>query len=420
MTVDVDGLDDQHFDVLVVGAGHAGVQVAASLVGAFDGSIGLLSAERRLPYERPPLTKALLLGTAQESDLLLRPQSFWAEPKVSLVLGQSVVEVDAEMHTVSTASGHTFTYGSLVWAAGAAPVRLAVPGVELAGVHELRTLDDTLAFEADIGPSTKVVIVGGGFIGLEAASACISLGAGVTVLESRTRLLERATGPDLSEFLLARHRDAGVDVLLGADVTAVIERDGRAAGVVLAGGREVPADVVLVSVGVRPVSGVLAAAGAVCSNGIEIDAQGRTSLPDVYAAGDCTCFFFDGHGLLRLESLQNAVEQGEVVARSILGEVPSYHVVPYFWSNQLDLKFKTVGLWMGHDEVVVRDGGEGGGFTVVYLREGRVCAVDSINAMKDYVDAKHLLGERIDIDRARDVRVRLREATLDTVSTGTQ
>jgi len=401
------------FDVLVVGAGHAGVQVAATLASSFEGSIGLLSAESCEPYERPPLTKGFLAGDLTEPELLLRPSTYWQSSGVSLHLEQQVTTVDAEAHVVVTARGDRFRYGSLVWAAGADPVRIDPLGVKLPGVHELRTLDDTVRFRTEVARGSKVVVIGGGYIGLEAASACVKLGADVTIVESRSRLLARVTGPEVADYLLRRHERSGARVELIASVTDIGEADGRVCSVRLGDGREIPADVVLVSIGIRPTTSVLAEAGARCSNGVEIDLQGRTSLPDVYAAGDCTCFPFDGGQLVRLESLQNAVEQGDVVARSILGEDVSYGVVPYFWSNQYDLKIKTIGLFTGYDEAIVRQGANSDTFSVVYLREGRVCAVDSINAMKDYVDARRVLGAQVAADVVRNPAVRLRDAILE-------
>jgi 3-phenylpropionate/trans-cinnamate dioxygenase ferredoxin reductase subunit len=399
-----------YFDVLVVGAGHAGVQVAASLAPSFDGSIGILSAERCEPYERPPLTKAFLVGDVAEPDLLLRPSAYWQKAGIALLLGHQVTGVDAAAHEVVTAEGARFSYGSLVWAAGAEPVRIDLPGVDLPGVHQLRTLDDTVGFRTETGPGTKVVVIGGGYIGLEAASGCVMRGADVTIIESRSRLLARVTGTEVAEHLLRLHRQRGARVELDTSVAAIREVGGRAGSVLLNDGREISADVVLVSIGILPATAVLAAAGARCSNGVEIDLQGRTSLPDVYAAGDCTCFSFSGYGVVRLESLQNAVEQGEVVAQSIMGEDTSYDVVPYFWSNQYDVKIKTVGLFTGYDEAVMRPGGDPDKFSVVYLRDGHVCAVDSVNAMKDYVDARQVLGARIAPDIVRDPSVRLRDA----------
>jgi 3-phenylpropionate/trans-cinnamate dioxygenase ferredoxin reductase subunit len=400
------------FDVLIVGAGHAGVQVAATLAASFEGSIGLLSAERCEPYERPPLTKGFLAGDVTESEILLRPSTFWQDSGVTLLLGQHVTMLDAEAHTVVTSHGDRFAYGRLVWAAGADPVRPDIPGMKLDGVHELRTLEDAVRFRAQIRPETRVVIVGGGYVGLEAASACVKLGAHVTILESRSRLLARVTGPEVAGHLMRRHLASGVRVELNASVVGVAGTDGRAAAVLLDGGREIPADAVLVSVGIRPNTAVVAAAGARCGNGVEVDLQGRTSLPDVYAAGDCTCFSVDGGEFLRLESLQNAVEQGEIVARSIMGEDAAYRVVPYFWSNQYDVRIKTIGLFNGYDEAIVRNGSDSEAFSVVYLRDGRVCAVDSINAMKDYVDARKAVGARVAADIVRDPAARLRDAIL--------
>jgi 3-phenylpropionate/trans-cinnamate dioxygenase ferredoxin reductase subunit len=395
-----------------VGAGHAGVQIAATLATNYEGTVGLVSAELYEPYEKPPLTKGFLNGEVSESELLLRPSTFWRESGVRLILGQQVSELDPEAHVVATAQGHRISYGRLVWAAGANPLQIDLPGINLPGVHELRTLEDTVQFREEVTFRTKVVVIGGGYVGLEAASACVKIGAEVTIVEARSRLLSRVTGPDVSGHLLQRHLEGGAAVELDASVSEIGEVDGRAGSVLLNDGRVLDADVVLVSVGIRPNVEVLAAAGARCSNGVEIDLQGRTSLPDVYAAGDCTCFPIGDGELLRLESLQNAVEQGEIVARSIMGETATYSVVPYFWSNQYDVKIKTIGLFNGYDDAIVRIGGEADAFSVVYLRNGRVCAVDSINSMRDYVDARKVLGSRVSADVVRDPAVRLRDAII--------
>lgn len=401
------------FDVLIIGAGHAGVHVATTLAGSFEGSIGLLSAERCEPYERPPLTKAFLAGDVTEHQLLLKPSPYWQDSGVTLLLGRQVTTIDPEGHVVVTSHGDRFSYGSLVWAAGAHPLRIGLPAGELQGMHELRTLEDTVRFREEVRPGTRVVVVGGGYIGLEATSACVKIGADVTIVESRPRLLARVTGPEVAEYLLRRHLESGARVELDASVIGIGETDGRASSVRLGDGREIPANVVLVSVGIQRAVGVLAEAGARCSNGVEVDLQGRTSLPDVYAAGDCTCFPVDGGAFLRLESLQNAVEQGEVVAKSILGQDVTYAVVPYFWSNQYDIKIKTIGLFAGYDQTIVRKGANPDSFSVIYLRDGLVRAVNSVNAMKDYVDARRVLGVRIAANVVQDPAVRLRDAILE-------
>ncbi|KJL42345.1 NAD(P)/FAD-dependent oxidoreductase [Microbacterium trichothecenolyticum] len=407
-------MTEHEFDVLIIGAGHAGVQVAATLVArSFTGTIALLSAESSAPYERPPLTKGYLKGEVSMEELILRPAAFWRESSAKLFLDQTVLSLDPVEHLVETQSGNRFRYSTLVWAAGAAPFRIPVPGSDLPGVHVLRSLDDAVGFRDAVGPGTRVAVIGGGYIGLEAASAGMGRGAQVTVIEAQPRLLSRVTGSDVADRILAEHRRQGVVVELGAGVTAIGERDGRAASVMLSDGRELPADIVLMAVGVRPNVEALAAAGAVCSNGVEVDVRARTSLQDVYAAGDCTFFPVGGDERIRLESLQNAVEQGELVAGDILGDKREYSLQPYFWSHQYDLKIKTVGLFTGHDEAIMREGARDDSFSVVYLREGRVCAVDSVNAMKDYVDARSIVGGHVDTAVVRDPSRRLREALID-------
>lgn len=405
-------MSDASFNVLIIGAGHAGVQTAIELLArSFPGTIALLSDETTLPYERPPLTKAFLKGAMAEDELLIRPASFWEDSGVQLVLDEHVVLIDPAEHVVETAKGARYRYGTLVWAAGASPTRIPVPGIELPAVHELRSLADTVRFRDRITTGTRVVVVGGGYVGLEAASACVSLGATVTVVEALPRLLSRVTGDHIAGHILRTHQAAGVTVELGAQLSSITEADDGTVVVGLADGRELVADVVLMSVGIRPNVAVLAEAGAKCGNGVEIDASGRASLPDVYAAGDCTSFPVPG-GRQRLESLQNAVEQGKLIAASITGGSEEYSVVPFFWSHQYDLKIKTIGLFTGYDDAIVRRGADDESFSVIYLRNERVCAVDTVNAMKDYVDAHGVLGRSIDPRVVEDHAVRLRDALL--------
>lgn len=400
------------FDVLIIGAGHAGVQTAVTLLEkSFPGSIALLSNENTLPYERPPLTKAVLKGIRKEDELLIRPASFWKDSGVQLFLDEQVVQLDPQEHTATTHKGTKYHYGTLVWAAGASPFRPPVPGIDLPAVHELRSLADTVKFRDSISSGTRVVVIGGGYVGLEAASACTSLGATVTVIEALPSLLSRVTGQHVSGHILRTHQAAGVSIELESQLTHITETDDETVVVSLSDGRELTAEVVLMSVGIRPNISVLAEAGATCGNGVEIDSTGLTSLPDVYAAGDCTSFPIPG-GRRRLESLQNAVEQGKLIAKALTGTPGNYSVIPFFWSHQYNLQVKTVGLFAGYDQTILRKGANEESFSVIYLQGGRVCAVDTINSMKDYVDARTMVGQLIDVDAAQDQRNRLRDSLL--------
>lgn len=400
------------FDVLVVGGGHAGASVAHQLTAlGHQGTIGMLSAEAHLPYERPPLSKAYLKGEVTAESLSIRDAQFWSDSNVEVILGDAVVSLDAAAHTVTTASGAVVSYGVLVWATGGAARSLGIPGEDLAGVLSLRTLDDATALRNCLTSVERFVVVGGGFVGLEAASALRGFGIEVTVLEAQDRLLQRVTGPVVSDYFMRRHVAAGVDIRLGAQATAIEGVEGRVTGVRLSDGSSVGADQVLVAVGLVPSVEPLLAAGAEGTGGVDVDVYGRTNLPDVYAAGDCASFPFGTHptGRVRIESIQNATEQGKLVAASILGERQPYEPQPWFWSNQYDIKFKTVGLAAAYDVSVTRGDELADSFSVVYLRGDKVIAVDTLNHMRDYVGARAVVGRRVDLTRLGDSTRSLKE-----------
>ncbi len=382
------------YDVLIVGAGHAGAQAAIALRQlGFAGSVGLLGSEPELPYERPPLSKEYLAGDKAWERMLIRPAAFWIERDVSLLPGRTVVAVDAAAHEVTLESGERLGYHRLVWAAGGHPRALSCTGADLAGVHSVRSRADVDRMIAELPATREVVVVGGGYIGLEAAAVLTKLGKRVTVLEAQDRVLARVAGEPLSRFYEAEHRAQGVDVRLGVAVACIEGVAGRTTGVRLADGGVVDCDMVVVGIGIAPAIAPLAEAGADCSDGVHVDSECRTSLPDVFAAGDCAAHRnrFACGARIRLESVQNANDQASTAARAIVGCGGGYDAVPWFWSNQYDLKLQTVGLSSGHDEAVVRgDPGERS-FSLVYLREGRVIALDCVNATKDYVAGRRLV-----------------------------
>lgn len=390
-------------DVLIVGGGQAGAQAAISLrQGGFAGSIAIVGEEVDPPYERPPLSKDYLAGKRPADRLALRPPAFWRDRDVVLLLGEQVAAVDAAAHTVTTAAGATLGYGQLIWAAGGHPRPLPVPGGDLPGVHVIRSRADVDALTADLAATTDVVIVGGGYIGLEAAAVLVKAGKTVTVLEAQDRVLARVAGEAVSRFYEAEHRAHGVDVRLNVRIDAIDAADGRVAGVDTDRGT-IPAGVVIVGIGLIPAVTALAAAGAVTHNGVEVDDHCRTSLPDVFAIGDCAHHanaFADRAGI-RLESVQNAIDQAKVVAGVILGTPKPYHAVPWFWSNQYDLKLQTAGLSAGHDATVVRGDPATRSWSLVYLRRGRVIALDAINAARDFVQGKAL----VEFDRGAGLAV---------------
>ncbi len=310
------------FDALIVGGGHAGAQAAIALrQNGFAGSIAIVGDEPDPPYERPPLSKDYLAGDKEFDRLMLRPLAFWAERAVTLRLGETVGSVDAAGHSITTAAGDTIGYGHLVWAAGGRPRRLSCEGHDLAGVHAVRSRADVDRMIAELPGVTRVAVVGGGYIGLEAAAVLSKLGRQVTVLEALDRVLARVAGEPLSRFFEAEHRAHGVDIRLGVQVEAIVGEGGvsdgsRATGVRLASGEIVPAEMVIVGIGILPNVEPLLAAGAVGANGVHVDDRCRTSLADVFAVGDCALHAnrFAGGADIRLESVQNANDQATVVA----------------------------------------------------------------------------------------------------------
>lgn len=403
----------EHYDILIVGAGHGGAQAAIALRQAgFTGSIALIGDEPELPYERPPLSKDYLAGAKPFDRLLIRPPAFWPERAITLLLGRRIVAVDAGAHRVTDGNGCAIDYGQLIWAAGGAPRRLACPGHDLGGVHYVRTRSDVDAMIAALPAVERVAIVGGGYIGLEAAAVLAKLGKQVVLIEALDRLLARVAGPVLSSFFAAEHRARGVDLRFDAQVVA-IEGDRSAHGVRLADGETIPADMVVVGIGIVPEVAPLLAAGADGGNGVAVDARCRTNLTNVWAIGDCALHRnrFAAGAPIRLESVQNANDQAVVVARNIAGTPADYDAVPWFWSNQYDLKLQTVGVSIGHDVEIVRGDPATRSFSVIYGRAGKVVALDCVNMVRDYVQGRRLVEQGLPFDAARlaDAQVPLKE-----------
>jgi 3-phenylpropionate/trans-cinnamate dioxygenase ferredoxin reductase subunit len=389
------------YDVLIVGSGHGGVSAASALRQlGFAGTIAIISAERDQPYERPPLSKDYLTGEKDEQSIHLKGPAFWDEKQIDLVLGEAVSSVDPSDHKVTTKSGREYGYKKLIWAAGGEPRRLTCDGRDLAGLHTIRSRADVDALRAELGDSQRIVVVGGGYIGLEAAASLTKLGKHVTIVEALDRLLARVAGPPISAFFLDQHRKHGVDVRLNAAVSCIDGVDGRASAVCLVDGTRLPVDVVIVGIGIEPNIAPLAAAGADVSNGVVVDQHCRTSLHDIYSIGDCALHrnAFAAGEPVRLESVQNAVDQGVVAAHDICGAPLEYGATPWFWSNQYDIKLQTVGLNTGYDETVVRGDSAIGRFSIIYLRGGHVVALDCVNAVKDYVQGRALVEHRAVVD----------------------
>ncbi|MCW4460080.1 FAD-dependent oxidoreductase [Sphingomonas sp. BT-65] len=393
-----------HYDVVIVGAGHGGAQAAIALRQAkFEGSIAIIGEEPELPYERPPLSKEYFSGEKGFERILIRPRSFWEERNISILTATRVAAVDPASHEVRTEQGDSIGYGHLIWATGGNPRKLSCDGGSLPGVHTVRTRADADRMLAELPQVTRAVVIGGGYIGLEAAAVLAKAGKQVVLLEALDRVLARVAGEALSRFFEAEHRAHGVDVRLGVAVDGIEAADGKVSGVRLADGELIPAEMVIVGIGIVPAVEPLIAAGAEGGNGVSVDGHCRTSLPDVFAIGDCALHanaFADGMPV-RLESVQNAHDQATVAAKTIAGIEAHYDAVPWFWSNQYDLKLQTVGLSTGHDATVVRGDPAARSFSVIYLKDGQVIALDCVNATKDYVQGRKLVVERMAVDPAR-------------------
>jgi 3-phenylpropionate/trans-cinnamate dioxygenase ferredoxin reductase subunit len=401
------------YDVLIVGAGQGGAYAAIQLrQQGFEGSIALVGRESEPPYERPPLSKEYMLGDKEWERLLIRPGTFWADKGIDLLLNAEVVSVAAEARQVQLQDGRAIGFGELIWATGSDPRPLSCPGADLPGVHAVRTRADADAILAELGTVERVAIVGGGYIGLEAAAVLRKLGKQVTLLEVLPRVLARVAGPQLSEFYEKEHRDHGVDLRTGIGVVEVLG-EGKVSGVRLSDDSTVECQMVIVGIGIIPEVGPLLSAGAAGGNGVDVDQYCRTILPHIWAIGDCAAhssMFADG-AVIRLESVQNANDMATCVAKAITGDPQPYGATPWFWSNQYDLKLQTVGLSAGHDATVLRGDPATRSFSVLYLRGGKLIACDAVNMIKDYVQARKLVeeGARIAAEDLADTSRPLKE-----------
>jgi 3-phenylpropionate/trans-cinnamate dioxygenase ferredoxin reductase component len=393
----------QSFDVLIVGAGHGGPVAAIALRQAgFEGSIAIIGRENEHPYERPPLSKEYMAGEKPFERLYIRPPEFWEARGIQLMLGMSVASVDPEAQAVTLEDGQSIGYGDLIWATGGDPRKLDCPGATLAGVHGVRNREDADAIMAELPNVDQVVVVGGGYIGLEAAAVLTKLGKKVVVLEALPRVLARVAGEVLSEFYEAEHRAHGVDLRTGTSLSALEGENGKVTGVRLADGTLILAQLVIVGIGIIPAVAPLIAAGAKGGNGVDVDASCRTSLPHIYAIGDCAAHsngFAEGT-VIRLESVQNANDQATVAAKAICGDPQPYGATPWFWSNQYDLKLQTVGLSTGHDQTVLRGDPADRSFSVIYLKAGKIIALDCVNLVRDYAQGRKLVELGISADPA--------------------
>ncbi len=379
--------------IVIIGAGQAGAALAAKARAlGYTGAITMLGAEAAPPYQRPPLSKAYLLGELEADRLWLRSPAFYAENNITLRLDTEVLAIDPAAKTVSI-TGETLSYDHLALTTGSTPRRLpAAIGGALAGVYTVRNLADVDAMKAEFVAGRRVVIVGGGYIGLEAASVARKLGLDVHVIEAAPRILQRVAAPETSAYIAAMHRSHGTHILEGVGLERILG-EARATGVRLADGREIVADFVIVGVGVTPNDQLAQAAGLTIENGIATDAFGRTSDPAIWSAGDCASFLYKG-ARIRLESVGNAIDQAEAVAANMLGANAPYTAKPWFWSDQYDCKLQIAGLNTGYDNIVTRGslgGPEGEAVSFWYYQGDKLLAVDAMNDPRGYMVGKRLI-----------------------------
>jgi len=386
-------MQDQH--CVIVGGSHAAAQVVATLLSnAWPGRITLVSADSYLPYHRPPLSKTYLAGDKTIEQLLIRPAAFYDKPNIEVLLNTRVTRIDREARRVHLDNHSDLPYSKLVLTTGARVRRIVTPGHTLPGVFYLRDVADVDHIREHLREARKAVIVGGGYIGLETAAALSTLGLEVTVLEALPRVLQRVTTEELSAFYTRVHEEEGVRVRTGVGLAAI--NGGRGVqSVTLDTGEEIPTDLVIVGIGVTPDTDLAEEAGLAVDNGVMVDEYARSSDPDILAAGDCTNHhnpLYDRR--LRLESVQNASDQGKVAANTVCDKLERYNALPWFWSDQYDVKLQIAGLSQGYDRVIVRGSTtQGRSFAAFYLKEDRLLAVDAVNRAKEFMFTRKALSE---------------------------
>lgn len=399
--------------VVIIGAGQAGGEAALRLrAGGFAGAITLIGEEPLAPYQRPPLSKKYLAGEWGEDRLLLRDLEAYDHERVTLRLNTAATAIDRAAKSVRTNDGQDIPYDALILATGSRARALPVAGADLPGVHTLRTAADVDAIRAHIRPGARLAVIGAGYIGLEVAAVARGLGLDVTVIEAAARPLSRVTSPEVSAFFLEHHTAQGVKFALSAQA-AFIAGDKRVTGVGLKDGTEIPADLVIVGVGILPEVGLAQAAGLKTEDGIVTDGDTRTSDPAIFAIGDCARRPIPSYGgrSCRLESVHNAIEGAKLAAAAILNTPPPALEAPWFWSDQYDLKLQIAGLFQGYDRLVLR--GEPGpqGFAAFYFEGERLIAVDAVNRPAEFLGAKQLIqkGQTVAFDRLQDMSTPMKE-----------
>ena len=388
--------------IVIIGAGHAAGQAAASLRQAkFEGPITIIGDEAHVPYQRPPLSKQYLAGTQLADKVYLRAEKFYADKDIQLMLDTRATQIDPSTKTINLDNGETIAYEKLLISTGSRPRKLSIEGSDLSGIHYLRTMDDVDGIRADVKPGANLVIVGGGYIGLEVAAVGIELGMNVHVLEMEERILQRVTTPELSAYYHKLHTDRGVHIHTQTGVTGF--SGNGSVEKVLCGDESFDADIVIVGIGIIPNIEIAEEAGIHCDNGIVVDDHCRTSDPDIYAAGDCT-----NHPnplmnkRLRLESVPNAMDQARVSTANMLGDDKVYAAIPWFWSDQYDLKLQMVGFSADGDSQVLRGDMDTHQFAIFYLKDGKVVAADAVNSPKEFMLCKQLVGKPADPAKLAD------------------
>lgn len=409
--------------LLIIGSSQAGVSLATSLRAlGYDDPITLLGDENHRPYQRPALSKEWLQGDITNDSLMFRSSEYWDEHRINVVKNERIIRIDKSADGSGVAhsmSGAEFPFDRLALAVGARPRRLLIDGVDLPGVLYLRNADDALELKARVPDVQNVVVIGGGFIGLEAAASLHTMGKSVTLVEAAPRLVPRAVGEETSEHLLRHHRGEGIGIELGTTVSRILARGDRVSGVELSDGRTIDADLVLVGVGVIPNTELAESIGLECEDGVRVDANALASDGVTVAVGDCANLPNPIPGApdgdrVRFESVNNAIEQAKVAAYAITGRREDYAGIPWFWSNQGAVKLQIAGLSTGHDRTLVRAEPERGKRSVLYYRGDRVIAADCINHPLDFMAVRNALatGARIPFDEAADPAVRLKSITV--------
>lgn len=393
--------------VVIVGAGQAGGQAAASLrAEGFAGRIVLVGAEPTLPYQRPPLSKGFLAGALSLDRLLLKPPAFYTQGGIEARLGVDVVAIDSAARQLRLSDGGNLAYHQLLLATGGRPRLLTCAGAELPQVHYLRTIADVEALRPHFQPGARLTVIGAGYIGLEVAAVAVQHGLAVTVLEAAPTVLGRVACAEVAGFFKWVHEQAGVVIHCGAQVNRILAHDSMAHGneveVITDTGASVAADLVVAGIGLLPNVELAEAAGIACANGIIVDQDGRTSMPNIFAAGDCASQLSRIYDCrMRLESVNNAIEQAKTAAAAMCGKSKPFTQTPWFWSDQYDLKLQTAGISRGYDEIVVRGVPASGSFAVFYLQGGRLLAVDAINRPAEFILARTLIPKRAQVSTRR-------------------